>query len=398
MMTEEWQPEATDRVKLLQLQREFFDYIEKNIEKIDTNIPVFYGHVAATLDNTFPTLSDEARDHFVDAVTAKVLVVSKKTNDIPFVEKLFDYAMRNKKSQKGKAIYDILLGFRLLHNGRLSEAADALRKYRSLDVTICPVIAYCYYTLSTQQMPPGQDVNSARPNEMMLAAREQMIELLRINPPVNRLRDSDIPEDPQIVKIFWFMVKRAIEWFPSESGFLRIGIEKATRDENLDAKEELLNIAIERFYNDKFFLREMYRLKYERRDAGGIAGIVKQMTQQFPDEIEPVYYGLHLSIISARSETYARFRKLAVAKEMPKNILLLVDFAFEIMCGRRAEATAYLEELRQRFGGRHYYVLLLDYVIHDAFSDDEKRVKRAKKALVDSIDQYCMKALKIPAE
>ncbi len=101
---------------------------------------------------------------------------------------------------------------------------------------------------------------------MSLAAREQMIELIRLNPPINRLQDLEIAEDPRINKIFWFMIKQAIEWFPSEREFIRIGIEKASRDGKRDIKEELLNIAIERFYNDMFFLRES--LQTQTREPG----------------------------------------------------------------------------------------------------------------------------------
>jgi hypothetical protein len=48
-----------------------------------------------------------------------------------------------------------------------------------------------------------------------------------------------------------------------------------------------------------------------------------------------------------------------------------------------------------KFGTQHYYVTLLEYVAHDFLSEDEKKVKQAKKAIIDSIDQYCMKLLKI---
>ena len=191
------------------------------------------------------------------------------------------------------------------------------KKYRSVDVIICPAIAYCHFVLSTQQTPVERVGGPQRPNNMSLAAREQMIELIRLNPPINRLQDLEIAEDPRIIKIFWFMIKQAIEWFPSEREFIRIGIEKASRDGKRDIKEELLNIAIERFYNDMFFLRELYKLKLENRDAGGVAGVVKQMTQQYPDDIEPIYYGLKLSIITSRMDTYFRFRKLAVNKSIP---------------------------------------------------------------------------------
>ncbi len=39
-------------------------------------------------------------------------------------------------------------------------------------------------------------------------------------------------------------------------------------------------------------------------------------------------------------------------------------------------------------------VILLEYVVHDIFSGDEKKVKQAKKALIDSIDHYCLQLLR----
>jgi hypothetical protein len=48
-----------------------------------------------------------------------------------------------------------------------------------------------------------------------------------------------------------------------------------------------------------------------------------------------------------------------------------------------------------KLGPRHYYATLLEYVAHDFLLDDEKKVKQAKRAMIDSIDQYCLKLLKI---
>lgn len=222
-----------------------------------------------------------------------------------------------------------------------------------------------------------------------------MIELIRLNPPVNRLVEMEVNEDPEINRIFWFMINLAIEWFPEEREFIRIGLEKATKDQKRDIREELLKIATDRFYSDMFFLREQYRFKLESRDGGGMAGVVKQMIQQYPDEIEPVYYGLKLSIITVRSESYNRFRKLALSKNIPQNVLLLLDFAFELMNGKQYEALACLDEIKMNFGNQHCYVTLLEYVAHDFFAEDEKKVKQAKKAMIDSIDQYCLEILKI---
>lgn len=394
-MGDEWQPEAVIRLKLERLKKEFIDYITANSDRIDANIPVFFGQVIATLDKTIPGLGEELYDPFIDAMAFAVLDSSKHSDDIPFIEKLFEYAIRNKRGNRGRAIFDILLGMKMINTGKYAEGAEQLKKYRSVDVIICPAIAYCYFVLSTQQVTVER--GSPRPNDMSLAAREQMIELVRLNPPVNRLRDLEITEDPRINKIFWFMIKQAIDWFPSEREFLRIGIEKAARDGKRDIKEELLNIAIERFYNDMFFLRELYKLKLENRDAGGVAGVVKQMTQQYPDELEPIYYGIKLSIITSRMDTYFRFRKLAIKQNIPAQALILLDYAFEVMSGKKAEAAACMDEIKKRLGQQHYFVTLLNYVAHDFQSDDLKDVRRAKKATFDAIDQYCTKLLKIEA-
>jgi hypothetical protein len=392
-MGDEWQPEAVVRLKLDRLKKDFIEYIGANSEKIDANIPVFFGQVIATLDKTLPGLGDDLYDPFIDAMAFAVLEASKRSEDIPFVEKLFDYALRNKRGSRNRVVYDILLGMKMINTGKYAEGAEQLKKYRSVDVIICPAIAYCYYVLSTQQTTVER--GAPRPNDMSLASREQMIELVRLNPPINRLQDLEIAEDPRINKIFWFMIKQAIDWFPSEREFIRIGIEKASKDGKRDIKEELLNIAIERFYNDLFFLRELYKLKLENRDAGGVAGVVKQMTQQYPDDVEPIYYGLKLSIITSRMDTYYKFRKLAAGKNIPVRALILLDYSFEMMSGKRAEAAACMDEIRKRFGPQHHFVTLLEYVGHDFQSGDTKKANRAKKAIFDAIDQYCMTLLKI---
>jgi hypothetical protein len=395
-MVDEWQPDAIIRLKLDQIKHDFFDYIDKNIDKIDANIPVFYGHVIATLEKNLPEISDDLHDQFIDNITVRVLNTSKRSDDLTFIEKLFDYAERNKHNKKGRALYDIMLGIRMVDLGKYPEAMELLKKYRTADVLILPALAYCYLLPALKQ---GENISSEElirgPTPAALAAREQMIELVRLKPPVNRLKEMGIGDDPGINKIFWFMLKQAIEWFPSEREFLRIGIEKATKDGRKDIREELLSTAIERFFDDMYFLRESYKLKLESRDAGGVAGIVRQMTQQYPDELEPVYYGLKLAIITNREDVYHKFRKLALSKNIPKNVLLLLDFAFELVNGKQHEALACLDEIRMKFGTQHYYVTLLEYVAHDFLSDDEKKVKQAKKAIIDSIDQYCMKLLKI---
>ena len=126
-MGDEWQPEAVVRLRLERLKKEFNEYINVNSEKIDANIPVFFGQVIASLDKTLPGLSDELFDQFIDAMAFAVLEASKRSEEIPFVEKLFDYAMRNKRGSRNRAVYDILLGMKMINTGKYAEGAEQLK-------------------------------------------------------------------------------------------------------------------------------------------------------------------------------------------------------------------------------------------------------------------------------
>ncbi len=102
---------------------------------------------------------------------------------------------------------------------------------------------------------------------MAFRASEQLIELVRLRPPENRLRFPQVIQDLRINKIFWFMMRLAIEWFPDEPDYLRIGLEKAKKDGNRDMRGELLKIASERFFNDIGFLRDLYHFRIENRNG-----------------------------------------------------------------------------------------------------------------------------------
>jgi hypothetical protein len=41
-----------------------------------------------------------------------------------------------------------------------------------------------------------------------------------------------------------------------------------------------------------------------------------------------------------------------------------------------------------------YYATTLRYIANDFFSNDELQKKKAKKALLDSVDQYCSEEIK----
>jgi len=158
---------------------------------------------------------------------------------------------------------------------------------------------------------------------------------------------------------------------------------------------ELLKLAAERYYSDMFFLRDLYHFKLEDRDAGGATSVVRQMMQQHPQELEPIYYGLQLSIITTQESAYQKFRSTAVSKKMPAHIILMLDLTFMILAGRREDAEVMLDDIKKKLAALEYYLEVLQYLMADIFSDDEKRTRSAKKLFMDSIDMYCLRLLKM---
>ena len=394
-MAEEWVPDALIEEKMAQTKREMMEYIEKNTEKIDSNLPVFFGHVVSILEKNFPDIADQVYDRFIDDVTVKVLEESRSSTDIEYIEKLFRHATRVKKKYTGRAIFDIVLGLKLIDMGKYSEAIDSLKKYRTVDAIVCTAIAFCYYELSSLELPPDKKPDKATTSGMALSSREQMIELVRLRPPVNRIRFPHVVQELRVNKIFWFMIKMAIDWFPDEPEYIKIGLEKAKKDGNREMRGELLKIAAERYYSDMFFLRDLYHFKLEARDAGGATSVVRQMMQQHPDELEPIYYGLQLSIISSQESAYQKFRSTAISKKMPAHIILMLDLSFMIVSGRKTEAEVMLEDTKKKLAALGYYLEVLHYLMSDIFSDEEKRSKAAKKLFMDSIDMYCLRLLRM---
>jgi hypothetical protein len=393
-MGDEWQPDAILNRKLDQLKESMFDYIEKNIEKIDSSLPVFFGHVAATLDKSFPMISDALYDEFIDAITYKILNTTPNAPGAEYMEKVLRHAMGNKRRRGGRATLDIIAGLKLISSGNYTGATEYLVKYRNFDTAINTAIAYCYYRLSLQRGTSGQGQKVMRPNDMELRAREEMLALARAPPPVNRLKSLDIKES-QLTLMFWFMMDLASEWFPSEPQFLMIALKKARRDGDIERRRRFIAIATEHFHDNRHFLMESYAFYIEQRNGSGAASIVKQMMQQFPDDRIPIYFGMKLAIIASQPDSYSSFRKLAILKEYPGYLLQMLDVTFQAMANRNNEAFICFEEVKAGSGKRNHYISALEYILRDALEGDEERAKRAKNTLFNSIDQYCMQVLGI---
>jgi len=381
-----------DKLKLL--ERDFFGYIERNTAKVDTNLPVFYGYVISAVDASFPNLSDDVYDEFIDSITFKVLDVSSSSADAEYIRKVIANAIRFKKKKDAEMGVNIVVGLKLVKVGDYVHALDYLKKYLALDAKIGAAVAYCYYALSLREFKTDDtSARNYRPGEMELLARETLLNLTRLRPPVNTLPQLKVDDPAFLEKTFWQMVFTGLEWFPSEKWFVEVGLKNAVFTGNADMRKRLLEIGSERFYSDIHFLREMFYYNLENRDAGGAAGVVNQLIKQYPDELEPVYLGLKLSLLAMKKNSFLSFRKLAVTKGMPPYILELLDFVFDLLNNETQDASMRIADIEAEYPHLRYYTTILKYIASEASSGNDVRIKKAKKALLDSVDHFCMDEL-----
>jgi len=158
-------------------------------------------------------------------------------------------------------------------------------------------------------------------------------------------------------------------------------------------RKRLLDISSERFYNDYHFLRVMYYYYLDKRDAGGAAGVLNHLIRQYPGKLEPIYLGLKFSLLTKKKITYHSFRKLANSKGMPIHTIYLFDIAFDLLNGETKDGLNRIAEFEKEFPHLQYYATTLRYIASDFFSNDKMHVKKARRALLDSIDQYCEREL-----
>jgi hypothetical protein len=303
-------------------------------------------------------------------------------------------AVRLKKRKDADMGINIVVGLKLLKIGDCAHALEYLRNYWNLDVMLGAAVAHCFYTLSLRESSEQDRQKKTRPGEMELLAREKMLELSRKKPPLQKLPQLELEDTSFLDKILWQMIFLSLEWFPSEAWFVTVGLEKAKISANTEMKKRLLEIGAEQFYNDINFLREMYYFKLDSKDAGGAAGVVNQLIKQYPDNLEPIFLGLKLSLLTTKKITYHSFRKLAITKGMPAQTIELFDFAFDLLNKDHKEALGRLSDIEKNFPNLEYYVTALRYIAKDFFAEDETRKKIAKKALLDSIEKYCVEVLR----
>ncbi|HOT95267.1 MAG TPA: hypothetical protein PK089_08800 [Methanoregulaceae archaeon] len=388
--------DAIEYERLDLLRKDFVGYISKHRSKVEENLPVFFGHVITALENSFPNLSDSHFDEFIDAITFKLLDDPDRPLTHDTIERIKTNALRTKRGKESGRTTDLVIGLTLFKQEDWYHAAEYLRAHVEKDAGLGIALAYCYYRLGLERSEKTGSQGSGISDIRELEAREVMIGLAQREARLRSLHHHELMELGFLVRPFWTMIFASLEWFPSEKYFLRIGLQRARESGDLVRREQLLNIGIERFFDDMTFLRELYALKLEQRDGAGAAGVLKQMMQQSPGALEPIYYGLKLSLLTTRRITYFSFRRLAVANGMPAHLITILDYVFALFSERPGEAVGIMRDLRYNHPELLSMETAMEYIARDLSSEDKNRAKRAKKALVNMVDYYCMESLGIP--
>jgi hypothetical protein len=337
-----------------------------------------------------------AYDEFIDSIAYRLMTKSSQGSSTQYIERVILTAIRSKHSS-GKASLKILGGLQLLSSGHCQEAIGYFADYWKHDARIGFYIAYCYYTISKSRKGGEGSESTSQKQKSELAAREQLLEMARVQPQLYRLKPLDLSNDEVVENAFWFMLRVSFGWFPNEKWFVQIGLEKAKKDNNKAKRVELLNIATVKFFNDLDFLRESFTFKLEHGDGIGANGIVKQMMQQYPGSLEPVYYGLKLSLIATGKTSYSQYRLMATEKGMPVYLIQIFDWVFYVLKYQEKEAQTQYRELLRRYKSLSYYFIPLEYIVQDIFYAEEEKSKQARMLFIDSIDHYAKKVLKIQA-
>ncbi|MDT8358334.1 MAG: hypothetical protein RQ758_07520, partial [Methanomicrobiaceae archaeon] len=178
--------------RLEALKRDLYGYVDENIQKIDANLPVFFGHVISRLEDMFPDIDDVTYDEFIDAIAFHIMDASPRAGDVEVIERISTNAARAKRKTKGKAVLNVLAGLKLMKVGKYRNAIDYFGNYWKYDAQIGFYIAFCDAKLAEQERKVYAAAETKRPSEMELAARELLIEIARVKPPIFRLRQLDI--------------------------------------------------------------------------------------------------------------------------------------------------------------------------------------------------------------
>ncbi|HOI14126.1 MAG TPA: hypothetical protein PLG75_09715 [Methanoculleus sp.] len=383
-------PEVVVSNRLEKAKAEIFSYIESNAEAIDENFAAFFGNVVTILDRAGVPITDKVHDEFIDAIVFRVFDVSNRAGDAKFLNRACEIACGMKRKKERKAGVHLAAAVKLMKIGMPLAAAAYLQHYRKHDTAVGCWYAYCYYMLYKDgSAEPGY--SAAERWNYLKAARQYMEELGQLQPGLQRLVRGELERDPWLAEPFWMMIFLATEWIPNNRWFLEIGIARSKQENNNVALVKMLQIGLIRFPDDMFFYREAYHLKFEQGDLNDALGLIYDLIRRFPDDPEPVYYGLRTSLYLPRETEFNEFRRIADEIKMPGHVLCLIDYTYAFLRGRKEQAGLCLDQFHRKYPSLNYYSDILRFVTADLPATENG----IKLAVFTSVDHFCKKMLKI---
>ncbi|MDN7013730.1 hypothetical protein FGW20_11945 [Methanoculleus sp. FWC-SCC3] len=383
-------PEVVVSNRLEKEKAEIFSYIESNAEAIDENFPIFFGNVVMLLDRAGVPITDAVYDEFIDAIVFRVFEVSKRAGDVKFLNRACEIACGMKRKKERKAGVYLAAAVKLMKIGMPLAATIFLQPYRKHDAAVGCWYAYCSYMLYKEgSTEPGY--SAAERWNYLKAARQYMEELGQLQPGLQRLVRGELEQDTWLAEPFWVMIFLATEWIPENRWFLEIGITRGKQEKNEVALVKMLQIGLIRFPDEMFFYREAYQLKFEQGDLANAMGLIHDLIQRFPNDLEPVYYGLRTALYLPQEGEFNRFRKTAEHLKMPGHVLCLIDYAYAFLRGKRGQAALCLDEFRRKYPSLNYYSDMLRFVTADIPATE----RGVNAAVFISVDHFCKKMLKI---
>lgn len=383
------------RDHLKQLEDRLSDYIEKNIHSIDMAIPAFLAHIRSTVNQSAPRLSEPEYNLFMDGIACHIFRRSPHANDAAYNEEL-GRALGEVKRGGGRGALDLVSGLHRIMQGNYERALSLLKKYQVHDPLIGSARAYCSIRIDQKNpkvQSPGEP--DPRPSEMILNAREQLMEMAHNRPRLLIHPVLTMEERSLLRGIFWEVYEQARIWFPHESWFISIALSIAEMEGDRRRHDEIVRDAIRDFPEDIRFLRVAFQDALANGSIETAALILKTMIRVMPDEGEPMYYGLRIALVTKKAHMYFRFRKLAIIRGLPAHLLHLLDYAFEAISGNEKEAIAKRKLFLEYYPKLDYLMESLAYLEADTFSNDPVRQSRGSRALTSVVDRFAMTVLQI---
>ncbi|MDT8357479.1 MAG: hypothetical protein RQ758_03130 [Methanomicrobiaceae archaeon] len=381
-------PDAVIQSKLEKRRDEIVRYIERHIDAIHADVPVFFAKIISSLGKSKIEIPDQVFDEFIDLIALKILQMGGDYSSAD-IAKIVDHAAsvrRNRSEQKGLFL---AAGITLIRKGQFLDAASYLLPYCTSDVKVGCWHAYCYYMLYRE----GSGEPGFLPSDRWKyhsVARRLMGELGQWRPGFHRILSGELEGDPLLEEAFWLMIFSALEWLPEERWYLEVGIRAAKEEANEVILSRLLQLALIRFPHDLDFSREAYLRNFEEGELDGALSLVQEMERDHPLRAEPIYFGLRAAFFLPSDELFIAYREVASERQMPAHVLQMIDFAYMFLCGQEPESRICLEKFRQNFPDYEYFSQILDYLISGGNCGSEIR-----PVIFRAFDRFCMRMLQI---